>query len=52
MKQDFEKAMDQWNRSLQKYREAGLPDDHHMVSVTIGNIEMAKSSKDSKSYNV
>lgn len=30
-------------KSLSKYRDAGLPDNHHVVACTLGNIEMAEN---------
>ena len=44
--QQFESALEHWRRALVAYREAGLSDEHHLVAVTIGNINMAEAYLD------
>ena len=42
LKQEYDDALEHWQQSLEKYREVGLMDDHHMVKCTLRNIDMAK----------
>ena len=40
---EYKAALLKWRTSLSKYRDAGLPDNHHVVACTLGNIEMAEN---------
>ena len=48
LKCEYEKALQHWRSSLEKYREVGLSDDHHMVACTVGNIQMAENILEEK----
>jgi tetratricopeptide (TPR) repeat protein len=39
----YREALQSWRTSLSKYREAGLADDHYLVTCTLGNLEVAEN---------